>query len=241
MVANAGICQVRSFLDLDESDWDRMLAVNVKGVVFSFQAAAKHMIASQRPGKLIAACSIAGHQGYAMLSHYCASKFAVRAIVQACAKELASYGIRVNAYCPGIVQTPMWEAMDAQYSQITGAQPGETLRRFARMALIKRAETPEDIVGLVSFLASDDSVSCSRQLQKRAGTPDKSVNQVALLAREALLSVYQVSRTAGLQPSKAATKARCRAVAGMWGGPPLVLQSSAYRTRRCGSPRSLCA
>ncbi len=163
MVANAGICQVRSFLDLDESDWDRMLAVNVKGVVFSFQAAAKHMIASQRPGKLIAACSIAGHQGYAMLSHYCASKFAVRAIVQACAKELASYGIRVNAYCPGIVQTPMWEAMDAQYSQITGAQPGETLRRFARMALIKRAETPEDIVGLVSFLASDDSAAITGQ------------------------------------------------------------------------------
>jgi meso-butanediol dehydrogenase/(S,S)-butanediol dehydrogenase/diacetyl reductase len=163
MVANAGICQVRPFMQLTEADWDRILAVNVKGVVFSFQAAAQHMIETQTRGRLIAASSIAGHQGYAMLAHYCASKFAVRAVVQACAKELAPYGINVNAYCPGIVATPMWENMDRQLSQMTGAAPGETLKKYARMALLGRPETPEDIAGLISFLAADDSVAINGQ------------------------------------------------------------------------------
>jgi meso-butanediol dehydrogenase/(S,S)-butanediol dehydrogenase/diacetyl reductase len=163
MVANAGICQVSPFMELTEADWDRMLAVNVKGVVFSFQAAAKHMIGTQTKGRLIAASSIAGHQGYPMLAHYCASKFSVRAVVQTCAKELASYGITVNAYCPGIVATPMWEAMDQQFSEMTGAAPGETLRRYARMSLLGRPETPEDIAGLVSFLAADESAAITGQ------------------------------------------------------------------------------
>jgi meso-butanediol dehydrogenase/(S,S)-butanediol dehydrogenase/diacetyl reductase len=163
MVANAGICQVRPFMQLSEADWDRMLAVNVKGVVFSFQAAAKHMIDTQTKGRLIAASSIAGHQGYSMLAHYCASKFAVRAVVQTCAKEFAPYGINVTAYCPGIVATPMWENMDQQLSQMTGLAPGETLKKYARMALLGRPETPEDIAGLVSFLASDDSAAINGQ------------------------------------------------------------------------------
>jgi meso-butanediol dehydrogenase/(S,S)-butanediol dehydrogenase/diacetyl reductase len=163
MIANAGIAQVRPFMELTEADWDRMLAINVKGVVFSFQAAAKHMIESKTKGRLIAASSIAGHQGYALLAHYCASKFSVRAVVQACAKEFAPYGINVNAYCPGIVDTSMWGAMDRHLSQMTGAAPGEMLKKYARMALLKRPETPEDIAGLVAFLASDDAAAINGQ------------------------------------------------------------------------------
>ena len=92
-----------------------------------------------------------------MLGVYCATKFAVRALTQAAAQELASAGITVNAYCPGIVGTGMWEEIDSRFAEITGAEPGSTYEKYVEGIALGRAQTPEDVAAFVSFLAGPDS------------------------------------------------------------------------------------
>ncbi len=92
-------------------------------------AAAKFQALGQR-GKIINASSIAGHDGFAMLGVYSATKFAVRALTQAAAKEYASDGITVNAYCPGVVGTDMWVTIDKRFAELTGAPEGATYEKF---------------------------------------------------------------------------------------------------------------
>ncbi|MDN5598519.1 MAG: SDR family NAD(P)-dependent oxidoreductase, partial [Pseudomonas sp.] len=103
IVNNAGVAQIDSLLDVSPQQVERTLDINVKGVLWGIQAAANIFKALKHKGKIINACSIAGHEGFALLGVYSASKFAVRALTQAAAKELASAGITVNAYCPGVV------------------------------------------------------------------------------------------------------------------------------------------
>ena len=79
-------------------------------------------------GKIINASKIAGPDGFAVLGVYSATKFAVRALTQAAAKEYASAGITVNAYCPGVVGTDMWVTIDERFSQLTGAPAGRRTR-----------------------------------------------------------------------------------------------------------------
>lgn len=156
MVANAGIAQVKTIRELTPEDLDKMFRVNVYGVVYCIQAAAEHMI-KQKSGKIICAASIAGHKGFAYLGHYSASKFAVVGLTQAAAQELAQYGITVNAYCPGIVDTDMWELIDEQLGRYMNLPKGEAMKRYAQMITLGRVQTPEDVAGLVSYLASPDA------------------------------------------------------------------------------------
>ena len=95
--------------------------------------------------------------GFAMLGVYSATKFAVRALTQAAAKEYASAGITVNAYCPGIVGTDMWVEIDERFSEITGTPKGETYKKYVEGIALGRAQTPEDVAALVAFLAGADS------------------------------------------------------------------------------------
>ena len=88
---------------------------------------------------------------------YSATKFAVRALTQAAAKELAADGITVNAYCPGVVGTDMWVEIDKRMAELTGAELGATYKKYVDGIALGRAETPEDVAGLVSFLAGPDS------------------------------------------------------------------------------------
>ena len=92
-----------------------------------------------------------------MLGVYCGTKFAVRALTQAAAKEFASAGITVNAYCPGVVGTDMWVTIDERFSQLTGAPKGETYKKFVDGIALGRAQTPEDVAAFVSYLAGPDS------------------------------------------------------------------------------------
>ena len=78
------------------------------------------MMKQETGGKIINACSIAGQEGFAMLSGYTASKFAVKGLTHAAAKELAKYKITVNSYCPGIVGTSMWERLDEKMMDFLG-------------------------------------------------------------------------------------------------------------------------
>jgi meso-butanediol dehydrogenase/(S,S)-butanediol dehydrogenase/diacetyl reductase len=131
MVNNAGIAQVQMIVDITPEEFERILRINVEGTLWGIQAAAKKFKALRRKGKIISASSIAGHDGFALLGAYSATKFAVRALTQAAAKELASDGITVNAYCPGVVGTDMWVEIDKRMAAVTGAKIGRPTRNMS--------------------------------------------------------------------------------------------------------------
>lgn len=157
MVNNAGIAQVKPLLDVNPEELEKIFRINVFGVLWGIQAAAKKLMDKKRKGKIISACSIAGHEGYAMLGVYSSTKFAVRGFTQAAAKEFASAGINVNCYCPGVVGTDMWTEIDKRFSEVTGAKIGETYDKYVGGIALGRAETPDDVASFVSYLASPDS------------------------------------------------------------------------------------
>ncbi len=157
MINNAGIAQVAPIDDVRPSDVKQIWGVNVDGVLWGIQAAAAKFMATGQTGKIINASSIAGHDGFAMLGVYSATKFAVRALTQAAAKEYAAHGITVNAYCPGVVGTDMWVTIDKRFAELTGAAEGETYDKFVGGITLGRAQTPEDVGAFVSYLAGPDS------------------------------------------------------------------------------------
>lgn len=157
MVNNAGIAQVQPLSEVTPEEVEKIFKVNVEGVLWGIQGAAKKFKERKQKGKIISASSIAGHEGYPMLGIYSATKFAVRALTQAAAREFASDGITVNAYCPGVVGTDMWVEIDKRFSEITGAAIGATYNKFIGGIALGRAETPEDVAAFVSFLSGPDS------------------------------------------------------------------------------------
>lgn len=109
-------------------------------------------------GKIVNTSSIAGRQGYPSFAPYCASKFAVNALTQAGARALAEHDITVNAFAPGVVDTPLWEQLDADLMAIGDTEkPGEAMAAFSAGILRGRAALPHDLVGTALFLASTDS------------------------------------------------------------------------------------
>ncbi|PQE24104.1 hypothetical protein CJF31_00002307 [Rutstroemia sp. NJR-2017a BVV2] len=166
MIANAGIAQVKSLLSLSEDDVRRMFEVNVFGVFNCYSAAAKQMIKQGGGGKIVGAArfgtervsSIVAFKPFAMLSHYSASKFAVRGFTQAFAMEMAEHKITVNGYAPGIVGTAMWDLIDEELGKTRGVQKGETIKKYSEdLIALGRTSVPEDVAKCVSYLASPDS------------------------------------------------------------------------------------
>lgn len=153
MVNNAGIALVGPISGVTPEQLSRLWAINVNGVLWGIQAAVAKFKQSGTRGKIINASSIAGHEGFAMLGPYSATKFAVRALTQAAAKEHAADGITVNAYCPGVVGTDMWVEIDKRFAELTGAAEGETFQKFSDTIALGRSETPEDVAGYVAYLA----------------------------------------------------------------------------------------
>ena len=161
---NAGIAEVRPLFELTEDDWDHMLAVNLRAVFFVLQGAAKRMrhqspiAGSELRGKLIQTASIAAYRGgLANMAHYAASKAGVVSVTRTAAQVLAADKITSNCICPGAVDTPMWRKIDAEWTKIEGWEIGEAWKRRTSVIPIGRPETPEDVAGVVSFLASRDS------------------------------------------------------------------------------------
>ncbi|SOE51089.1 2,3-butanediol dehydrogenase, S-alcohol forming, (S)-acetoin-specific [plant metagenome] len=163
IVNNAGISQVQPLLDVTPEEVERIYRINVQGVLWGIQAAARKFKARGTPGRIINASSIAGHDGFALLGVYSSTKFAVRALTQAAAKELAADGITVNAYCPGVVGTDMWVEIDKRMAEVTGAPVGATYKKYVEGIALGRAETPEDVAGLVAFLAGPDAAYMTGQ------------------------------------------------------------------------------
>lgn len=169
LVNAAGVIQTKRFLDVTEADWDRIIDVNQKSLVFCIQAVARQMIkqvpeavkaagrADQSYGKIVNFSSISGRRGRPLQVHYAASKAAIISITQSAALALAPYNINVNAICPGVVPTPMWEQNDRERGQLFGIPPGQAIRDFIEQVPLKRAGTAADIAGAVAFLCSADA------------------------------------------------------------------------------------
>lgn len=157
-VNNAGVDAVSPFLEIDEEQLSKLFNVNVYGTVFGTQAAAEQFKKQNTGGKIINACSIAGHESYEMLGTYSATKHAVRSFTQTAAKELAHDGITVNAYCPGVAKTKMWDRIDEEMVKYNDdMEPGDAFEEFSSAIKLGRYQEPRDVANLVSFLASEGS------------------------------------------------------------------------------------
>lgn len=156
-INNAGIDLVASIEDSKPDDIDKILKVNINGVIYGIQAATSVMKEQDGIGKIINACSIAGHKGFELLGVYSATKFAVRGLTQTAAQELAQYNITVNSYCPGIVGTSMWERIDKEMARYMDLEEGEAFEQFGEMIALGRTQEPEDVANFVHYLASSDS------------------------------------------------------------------------------------
>lgn len=158
MFNNAGVNRPQHFLETTEENWHWIMNVNGLGVLIGIQEAAKQMIEQGTGGKIINTASVAGRQGYGNVAPYCASKFAVISLTQSGARALAQHGITVNAFSPGVVDTPLWEQLDQDLMELgESSKPGEAMENFAAAILLGRPAEPEDIAGMASFLASSDS------------------------------------------------------------------------------------
>jgi NAD(P)-dependent dehydrogenase (short-subunit alcohol dehydrogenase family) len=150
LINNAGILQFKPFLELTEEDWDKMLAVNLRGYFLCSQACAKEMV-KQKSGVIVNISSIAMGQvgvGFPQIVHYCAAKGGITAMTEAMALELSPFNIRVNAIAPGAIDTPMAAATKQDPKVLEGA--------LARIPM-HRMGNPEEVSNVVVFLASDKS------------------------------------------------------------------------------------
>ncbi|KAA1470207.1 short chain oxidoreductase [Dentipellis sp. KUC8613] len=153
MVANAAVVVQKEFLETTVKDVDFMHAVNVRGPFLCYKYAAKQMIAQNRGGRIIGACSNAGKKGMIHLGAYSASKFAVRGLTQVAAIELGKYGITVNAYAPGPTRTDMFKNGQASYL----GTPAEFEAMIVKGSALGHIGEPEDLASLVSFFASENA------------------------------------------------------------------------------------
>jgi D-sorbitol dehydrogenase (acceptor) len=154
---NAALFDMRPILDESWDVYDRLFAVNVKGLFFLMQAVAQRMVEQGRGGKIINMSSQAGRRGEALVSHYCATKAAVISYTQSAALALAKERINVNGIAPGVVDTPMWEQVDALFARYENRPLGEKKRLVGEEVPLGRMGLPADLTGAALFLASSDS------------------------------------------------------------------------------------
>ena len=155
---NAAVFDLAPLLDSDEASFDKLFAVNVKGMFFVMQAVLRHMVdAGTQGASVINMASQAGRRGEALVSHYCATKAAVISYTQSAALAMAPHGIRVNGIAPGVVDTPMWDHVDSLFAKAQGLPPGEKKRRVGLEVPLGRMGAPADVAGAAVFLASDEA------------------------------------------------------------------------------------
>jgi D-sorbitol dehydrogenase (acceptor) len=150
LVNNAAVFDMQPLLEATEASFDRQFAINVKGLFFTLQAVAKQMVEQGRGGKIINMSSQAGRRGEPLLPVYCATKAAVISLTQ-------SFGIYVNSIAPGVVDTPMWDEVDALFAKYEGLAIGQKKREVGEAVPLGRMGRPEDYGAPAVFLASSDS------------------------------------------------------------------------------------
>lgn len=156
LVNNAGVFLSSPVIDISEKDWQKTMDVNLKGVFLCSQAVAREMI-KQGAGKIINISSMGGKTGLRGEAAYGASKSAVITFTKTLSKELAPYGINVNAVCPGLIGTKMLREEWKRKSKEEGIPIQEIEQEFLSKIALGRLGTPQDIANLVLFLASDEA------------------------------------------------------------------------------------
>ena len=155
---NAAVFDMAPLLESTEASYDKVFAVNVKGMFFVMQKTLARMVAKGvRQASVINMASQAGRRGEALVSHYCASKAAVISYTQSAALAMAPHKIRVNAISPGVVDTPMWAGVDALFAKFENLPIGEKKRRVGLGVPLGYMGDPKDIAGAAVFLASDEA------------------------------------------------------------------------------------
>ncbi|HAI94801.1 MAG TPA: (S)-acetoin forming diacetyl reductase [Xanthomonadaceae bacterium] len=163
MVNNAGLGPTTPLDSITPEIYRKVFDVNVGSIYWGIQAAMKHFKARTPAkagdvvGKIINASSQAGQVGNPDLAVYGATKFAIRGITQTAARDLAKLGITVNAYCPGIVRTPMMEGIAQKVADENGQSLEWGLQQWAKNVTLGRISEPEDVAACVSYLAGPDS------------------------------------------------------------------------------------
>jgi D-sorbitol dehydrogenase (acceptor) len=157
LVNNAAIFDMAPLLEITEASYDQQFAVNVKGLLFTLQAVAAQMVGQGRGGKVVNFASQAGRRGEPLVAVYCASKAAVISLTQSAGLALIKHGINVNGIAPGVVDTPMWDQVDALFAKYEGLPIGEKRRRVGVAVPYGRMGTPEDLTGAAVFLASAEA------------------------------------------------------------------------------------
>jgi meso-butanediol dehydrogenase/(S,S)-butanediol dehydrogenase/diacetyl reductase len=159
LVNNAGVVQSGPIHEFKESDWDRIFAVNTKGI-FLMSQAAYEPLCTAGSGVIINTASIAGKKGHPNMAAYCGSKFAAIGITQSLAQELAPKGIRVNAICPGVVGTAMWLE---HLLPANTTDPNEKNAAFeaamSRTSPLGRPQTAQDMGDAALYLATAPNIT----------------------------------------------------------------------------------
>ena len=146
LVNNAGTAVTKPILQMDESDYDRVMATNLRGVFFASKEAAAVMAEQGRGGRIIQIASIGALKGTNQLSTYCASKAAVLSLTKTMALEWSRYGITTTAICPGYVKTEINAAQFRDEKFLANALKGIPQRRLG---------TADEVAAIALFLASE--------------------------------------------------------------------------------------
>lgn len=154
---NAAVFDMAPLLDADERMYHRLFDVNVKGMFFVMQAVLRQMVDRGIKGSVINLASQAGRRGEALVAHYCATKAAVISYTQSAALAMAPHGIRVNGIAPGVVDTPMWDHVDALFARYERLAPGEKKAAVGKAVPLGYMGRPADMAGAAVFLAGDEA------------------------------------------------------------------------------------
>jgi D-sorbitol dehydrogenase (acceptor) len=157
LVNSAGVFGMAAITDITEDEFERIFAVNTRGVLFVIQAVARRMIEQGHGGAIVNIASGAARRAAAGAAVYSASKAAVISITQSAAQELIAHGIRVNAIAPGAVLTPMWTQVEATFTRVMGASPDTARATQIAATPAGRMSTPQDQASAAVFLASAES------------------------------------------------------------------------------------
>jgi NAD(P)-dependent dehydrogenase (short-subunit alcohol dehydrogenase family) len=160
LINNAGIIIAVPVLAMEESQWDAVMNVNLKGVFLCCKAVITHMI-DQRRGRIINISSIAGKRGHGGVSAYGCSKAGVISLTQCLAEELGPFDITVNAICPGYLETAMWtDCLTDAASAVLGVDRDDAFMEFVKKETpLGRPQTFEDIGEGAIFLAKSDNIT----------------------------------------------------------------------------------
>jgi D-sorbitol dehydrogenase (acceptor) len=157
LVNNAALFSAAPIAEITRADYDRLFAVNVSGTLFCLQAAAKHMIARGKGGKIINMASQAGRRGEGLVAVYCATKAAVISLTQSAGLGLIEHGINVNAIAPGVVDGEHWDGVDAFFAKYENKPLGQKKREVGAAVPFGRMGTAADLVGMAIFLATPEA------------------------------------------------------------------------------------